>query len=545
MTKLRNAVLGFAAVMLATGAAAQAGFKQDNEAVTVAEELFGPGTAVELDFEDYDEDTGFTPKAKLIFTGATSIGANTEFTVTYTLHRAVLDQAVGSQHFKWGTWGPKAAQGGDDCDTGTTDDNGSDADLQFCAVDTEVNIERSGGRRDDNSVSFEVTIPTAITGIADPTLNDQDDTDPTNDAYEGTTRKIVFFVPDVEASGLSSPTMTNLVGNAVMVDIDIEQSKRNTGDTGIDESIMGGNTCGTMTSMVATAQVACPVVMTHKVITDITNTSANGTIDLDDRTSLAPVAKTPTERVALSTIKVDADFGSGGVRNDDGDVLTEEDGFVDSLAGTLAITVASEHFNDGDVVYIDANADKTADASEMFSISGNTASDSVDLSGSAYTVYYVPGGETNLMHRTKFAINASTEFSESGNKNVSAKAASAELRLSGIPGDGAKAYAIAPTTSSDVANVRVTCESAIEAGCRVFFECRDQAGMSTFGEAGSTIGPNQTMRWNQMEIQDALGLDGSWDGRLSCQVLSDRGISVQVLTRAEGVLVNNTSVNEG
>ena len=537
MTKLRNAVLGFAAILLATGAAAQVGFMQDNDPVTVAEELFGGG-AVELDFS---EEKDFYPKAKLIFNDD-AINVNTEFTVTYTLHRAVLDEAVGNEHFKWGTWGPKADQGGDDCDTTTTDDNGTNADRQFCP-NSEVNISREGGRKGDNSVSFKVTVPTAITGLATPTLTDSGTTDdPSDDVYVGTTRKMVFFVPDIEASGLSAPTMTNPVGGAVMVDMDIEQTNRMAGDSEVSTAIVGGNTCGAMTSMVADAQVACPVVMAHKIITGITNSPGSGSIDLDDRTSLAPVGTTPTARVRLSTVQVDADFGMGGVRNDTGDVLTEEDGFADSLAGTLAISVTSDRFNEGDVVYIDADTDKTADDSEMFSISGDTASDSVDLNTSAYAIYYVPGGEANLKHMTEFDINASTEFSRSGNRNRSADEETATLRLAGIPGEGLKAYAIAPTTSTDTANVRVTCESSVMAGCRVFFECRDQAGTSTFGEAGSSVNPDATARWNQMQIQEALGLDAAWEGRLSCDVLSDRPISVQVLTRAEGVLVNNTAV---
>ena len=327
-----------------------------------------------------------------------------------------------------------------------------------------------------------------------------------------------------------------------MVKISIEQSKLGAGDTEISESILMANMCSTNTGKKDTDHVACPVVNAHKIVTSIDNSGGSGTIDLDDRTSLAAMAS----RVPLSTIKVNADFSDGDVRNDLGKVITEKAGFTDSLSGTLAISVTSEHFNEGDVVYIDADSDKTADASEIFAMSGNTASDTIDLSGNAASdVYYVPGGEMNLRHRTKFAINASTEFSKAGNKDVPAKAASAELKLAGISGDGAKAYAIAPTTSSDMANVRVTCESSVMGGCRVFFECRDQAGTNTFGEGGESVGPNETGRWSQEQIQDALGLDAAWEGRLSCEVLSNRPISVQVLTRAEGVLVNNTSVNEG
>ncbi|MDE0004262.1 MAG: hypothetical protein OXQ29_16355, partial [Rhodospirillaceae bacterium] len=87
----------------------------------------------------------------------------------------------------------------------------------------------------------------------------------------------------------------------------------------------------------------------------------------------------------------------------------------------------------------------------------------------------------------------------------------------------------------------VTCESPAKTGCRVFFDCHDTAGMNYFGESGASLGPNATMRWDQDGIADALGID-SWSGRLACDVLSTADVSVQVLTRAEGVLVNNTFV---
>ena len=37
--------------------------------------------------------------------------------------------------------------------------------------------------------------------------------------------------------------------------------------------------------------------------------------------------------------------------------------------------------------------------------------------------------------------------------------------------------------------MRVTCESTAKGGCNVFLDCKDQAGMNTFGEAGMMVGP--------------------------------------------------------
>ena len=48
-----------------------------------------------------------------------------------------------------------------------------------------------------------------------------------------------------------------------------------------------------------------------------------------------------------------------------------------------------------------------------------------------------------------------------------------------------------------------------------------------------------------MQIAEALGLAEGWEGRMSCDILSTAPISVQVLTRAAGVLVNNTDISEG
>ena len=59
------------------------------------------------------------------------------------------------------------------------------------------------------------------------------------------------------------------------------------------------------------------------------------------------------------------------------------------------------------------------------------------------------------------------------------------------------------------------------------------------------VGPGETVRWNQMQIAGALGLDDGWEGRLACEVLSSAEITVQVLTRAAGVLVNNTATDSG
>ncbi|MDE0242008.1 MAG: hypothetical protein OXQ84_17755 [bacterium] len=548
MTKLRNAVFALAAMLLSTGALAQAvGFTQDSEEVTVPEELFGGG-AVELDFADFeDADTPFVPKAKLIFNSAT-LNAGTEFSVTFALNGATFDERVVNKHFMWGTWGPaNSARGGLDCGGDEADDEAADK-LVFCEANEEIDFERKNGSNGDSSVTFDITVVgsggTAGSNITDqavPGMPTDADTNPgTPDTYPATeTRKIVFLIPRVEASGLRAGNAMGVGKRSATVSISIAQPKMGSGDSEVSESIMMGGHCGeTEVSDVMGAQVPCPIVEAKQTVSGVSNTKGDGMISLDPDDGRMQLV--PEGAVRLSTVQVTTttDFGDmSGVRDADGDTLPGD--FSGVFAGTLAIEVKSDRFQEGDMVYI---ADGT-DVGEEFSISNGVASRAIDLSSGPVNVMYLPSGDAPLTHKTEFTTTASTEFSGAANLNRSATPAKSTLRLQGIDDDGVKAYAIAPVGHTDMSNVRVTCESSAEAGCRVFFECRDQDGMSTFGEAGAAVGPNATARWNQEGIQDALGIDG-WEGRLACNVLSTANISVQVLTRSEGVLVNNTSVNE-
>ena len=188
MIRLRNAILAAVASLFAAGAIAQVGFMQDSERVYAAEELFGSGS-VKLEFNamgtDTNADDRWEPKAKLIFGGADGIGGGTEFTVTMTLSNATFAEPVSNSDFMWGTWGPDA------------DDS---ANLAFVAdTNDEVTLERHGGAKGDNSVSFTITVASDITGLATPARADP--MDETTD-YSGSTRKIVFAIPDLNASGL-------------------------------------------------------------------------------------------------------------------------------------------------------------------------------------------------------------------------------------------------------------------------------------------------------------------------------------------------------
>ena len=542
MIKLRNAVLAVAMGLLATGALAQtAHFTQDSQAVTVAEELFGSGS-VKLEFNDFgDADDAFVPKAKLIFGGGAAIADGTEFSVTMTLSNATFAEPVSNADFMWGSWGPDEDGADDDADA--LEDNNTS--LVFTPAPTEVTLEREGGGKGTNSVTFKVTVDAGdagagIAGLATPMLNDADPP-----IYEGETRKIVFVVPDLNASNVRAPNAMGMFANNANVTPTIKQTK--TGGTVIMEAVMNGNQCGGKDVATAPAVVGCPVVKAVAVISRISNTGADGYISLvptDERSVLvgSDGKTSDPQRAALASVQVTVVEGFGGARDQDGDMI---DGFTGDLAGSLAIKVASDSFNEGDVVYIDTNANKKVDGREAFDMDEGVASDTVALGGTAMTVYYVPSGDEALKHRTAFTTTANTEFADTEAKMRSALAATSMLKLHGIRDGVAKAYAIAPIGSTDIANVRVTCETAAKTGCNVFLDCKDTAGMNTFGETGAMVGPGVTVRWDQMQIAEALGLAEGWEGRLACDVLSSAPVSVQILTRAAGVLVNNTAISAG
>ena len=280
-------------------------------------------------------------------------------------------------------------------------------------------------------------------------------------------------------------------------------------------------------------------------------------VDLADRTKLIGGDGKHLADVAIGTVSVMAESGDG-IKGQDGDAAS----FSGDLAGDAVITVHSKHFREGDVVYIDDDGNKKPDdPREVFDMAdGMATADRALTSPANWTVRYMPNGKDELMHDMAFTVTAMTNFTDRDNKNATATektdagmdfrparpAIGSILKLNGIEGAPAKAYALAPIGAGDIANVRITCESGSD--CHAFLSCYDPDGMGYFGDAGIMIPSNGTKRLDQEMVAMELGMmmgDESWTGRLSCDVLSTEPVSVQVLTRAAGVLVNNTYVAPG
>ena len=109
--------------------------------------------------------------------------------------------------------------------------------------------------------------------------------------------------------------------------------------------------------------------------------------------------------------------------------------------------------------------------------------------------------------------------------------------------DTQHAYAIPELGATDEGNLRIKCEVATE--CTVYLECDDTAGNSRFAQLGDAIGGRSTATLNAAAIAEELNFgDDGWEGSLSCIVYSTREISVQVLVRSAGTLVNQTYIEK-
>ena len=224
-----------------------------------------------------------------------------------------------------------------------------------------------------------------------------------------------------------------------------------------------------------------------------------------------------------------------------GDMITK------GLPGTFAVSaMGSENFGMDDMLYVDYNGNKKMDGGEGITIEkgsmmaqGRSISiDSIEKSAS-YNVYYVPGGEDRITHDSTLTVSASVAYNSSSALPEPGDKTENMFRYDGV-GNAVMAYAIPHSGAMDIGNVRVRCEQAM--ACRVFLECFDDMGMREFAEVPDGIGGNSVAVWNGAAIESVTGLEPS--SRISCQILSKGMISVQQLTRSNGVLVNNTYVSD-
>ena len=232
--------------------------------------------------------------------------------------------------------------------------------------------------------------------------------------------------------------------------------------------------------------------------------------------------------------------------------------------GDLNVSVTGD-FREGDSVWLEHNGVRGMQDSEMLEMQDDGSMTGMfrlsDVAGAANpatgaagdldreqgvatrTLHYMPNGEDPL-REASFRSRYSVDFADNAVRDKDPTPASGEHTMvyprSSIE-DTQHAYAIPGIGAGDVGNLRIKCEVATE--CTVYLECDDSAGESWFSEEGAQIDGRATHVVRSGDIGEMLGVgEDGWEGMLSCNVLSTREISVQLLTRAAGVLVNNTYI---
>ena len=511
-------------------AAATYGLSADNKQ-TYASELFGAGGGdLTIDYKDGDSTPMVTLTLGLIDTESDNVEVGHTADVTITLSNAKFARNVLLGSFS------------------TTVTDPTDSDTAVANATVTVSDKRAGGSRGDSSVTVRLTAAGTDAGW--------------DDAANGADVALTLALPPL--TGLNA---TRPVSAVASVDSSATGSGlvRSSAATARDA---GSRIANGVVAMVPSATVDTVLVAFSPAVTFVRQDGGSSDIDLaGDRTSLLPatfpIGVLGSVRAGVTNLGSATAAVPLQLDGDPFSVGRREDG-----AGVVNVTVTGD-FRDGDAVYLDMNRDGMPGSDETLSIDGGVAEGGfalVDVTGNpsvtgsddaseaqreegvpaanrAVAVLYRPNGR-DALRPGQFRTMIGLDYNEAANRDNPQPAGSFltyETMYSDVE-DDQKAYAIPPMGSSDVGNVRVKCE--VSAGCTVYLECDDQAGDSWFAEVGEIDG-RATMVMQSAAIAEDLevGEDG-WEGRLSCTVYSSRTISVQVLTRSGGALVNNTYIDQ-
>lgn len=241
--------------------------------------------------------------------------------------------------------------------------------------------------------------------------------------------------------------------------------------------------------------------------------------------------------------------------------------------GDLLISVSGQFQGSGDQMWLDLNGNHQPDSGETLSLRDGMMSGRFSLLEVAgdtratgesdeqrrlrtegvatRSLIYRPNG-TDTLRPATYRSNFSVDFDadESADKAVQTTTLRTEYTVMAAAGQAAaapivamrQAPAVPPMNSVDVGNIRVKCE--VSTDCTVYLECDDSTGESWFAQLPDPIPGRSTLRLTSENIAMHLGVaEEGWDGRMSCAVMSTADISIQVLIRSGGVLVNNTYVD--
>ena len=501
-----SAIVYVAALVLATGASAFHWEMYVNNDVTYAKEVFGGDdpaadgvtlsgddamTTDDSNVDGIQNDEQTSVDLRLVLPAGMSVNVDSELEVTILLKGARLGQAVN--------WTDIVLDGDQN------EGNAIPGNFQ------KVGGSQVDGRRGDPSVTFKIHVPSG-----------------TIDAGQGGWTGDFIRIDLGSLIGYGGAGAVTV--SATMRVTDGPQENFPTTFEMVEEVVEVVAMLDVIPAVVGVAPVRPTSNMIANSVTAVTFTGANGAtgdIDLDDRATLA----TPQTQVAVGSLSHTA--------NED---AVEKDG-ITSFAGEggdgtefdVFVTVTGM-VRDTDTIFY--SADAMMDDKESLSITDGVATGTFRLGDG--TVYFVPDGKTP-MSAGKLTAMFSVEYDATSVVDPAEVSGGGNLVYDGVTMQ-ARAYAIPNQMHSDEGNVRLTCGASGDSTCTVFLDCNEQDGVARFGELGDPIAAGATAHMTEAAIAEVLDVD-DWMGRLSCDVLSSEDVSVQVLVRSEGSLINNTYVD--
>ena len=530
---------------------------------TYASELFGPGSAdSRLDYNLTDPtvtlwtllDDGASPSDEA------DITTDDEMEVTLTLANAVFAQNIRVGNVDARSYNSGPYESGFDATANRVDNDASNP--------LRVNVRReSGGSAGEASVVFIVSAGTGWpanvnTGNGLQTaISIQIELPP----LQGLNGRPVTASIEVDAGG----------GSGFMSSQDAAVTIQSTG-VGNAEGNLTSRSAGSgvlrLTSPAPTATAGRPAVALIAFTPALTFSAAGGgTSDIDitgSRTMVQPTAGRAQSTLASVTVGVTdpSDDGPKQLGGNRFSIAPRQDG-----EGDLVVSVTGEFHAMGDQVWLDLDSDRMPDAGELLTLSEGAMSGRFNLNqvaGASVTgdsetaermreegvatrnLIFLPNGTETLRPAT-YTSTFSVDFREDANADKRPTSQTHTTRYFVQEGSNPvyidddltrHAYAIPPLGHADEGTVRVKCETAT--ACPLYLECDDAGGGSWFATMSTPIAPRSTVQLSSETIASELDVgEAGWTGRLSCTMMSTRDISLQVLTRSGGALINNTYVD--
>ena len=584
---VRKSMWAIMAVLLACGPGALAyeyRISQSNvSGFTYASELLGPGSGESR--LDYGREGGPTVTLWTILTDDEEglIRADDEMELTLTIANAQFAQNV---------------RAGDVTVTSYYDEYGQDTfdaptDLATSGLELNVTV-RSGGSAGTSSVTFDVRA-TGV-GWAD---NSDGNTTGTSAAIQielptltGLTGGAVTASIEVDAggtsggSGFKSSDAADVTVQNAGVGTDAGMTTSRAANSGVLRLTSAPPTStprsgGCLPAALTPAPRPAPTASTPRPPVPLVGftsaltfcASGGGTSNIDitgNRMMVQPPAAGRPAQSTLASVSVGVtDTTTDGPKQLGGErfsIATRQDG-----EGELVVSVTGEFHAMGDQVWLDLDRDNMLDNDEVLSLENGVMSGRFQLTEVAgdgnmgeseaeelraeegvttTNLIFMPNG-TETIRPATYRSTFSVDFDAASNADKAYPAQTHTTRYFVQEGSNPvyigdeltrHAYAIPPLGHADEGNVRVKCETAT--ACPVYLECDDSGGGSWFAELSMPVEPRATVQLSSETIAGELEVgEAGWTGRLSCTVMSTRDISLQVLTRSGGALINNTYVD--